>query len=103
VLRWVRGFDTHDGEERGRQLHALGAILADPDPQRPQDDGFVRDLNERGAVSQTEEIVKINFIYWVEKQPKSVTILVRTLGRPANETQFEIVCKGDPYEPKVLS
>jgi hypothetical protein len=128
-------FNTHDGEEYVRQLRSLGAILAYPDPQRSQEYLFVRDLNQRPVVSRAEDIHKINFIYWVEKQPESVVALARTLGLPANlpyivaffpeetekrllelevafadkreediaETRFEIVLKGDTYEPKVLA
>jgi hypothetical protein len=76
--RWVLNIETRDGgNDYARQLHALGAILAIPQP-----DGqylIVRDLTKRPARGQIEDIGGIQRIFWVDNKPESVRSLVTAL------------------------
>jgi hypothetical protein len=76
--RWVMVFNTNDGDDYLRQLRGLGAILAIPDDQN----GYlvIRDLTQRPVMPKPEDLTKINRIYWIDDQPRSVQDLSRALG-----------------------
>lgn len=79
-LRWVMMFDTRDGSDYLRQLSGLGAILA-----LPQGEGsyyVIRDLLKRPAVGMTEDLGKLDRIYWIDDKPQSVASLANALGIP---------------------
>jgi hypothetical protein len=88
VLRWTLVFSTLNGEDYVRQLHALGAVLAVPNPDRPPDYLVVRNLTKRPAVARSEDVAKINRIYWVDSKPESVAGVVQALGLPKDAPYF---------------
>ena len=70
VLRWTMIFDTRSGDDYRVQLLAMGAILGIPGP-----DGqyrVVRDLKQKPAKPQVEDLKKINRIFWVDDRPDSI-------------------------------
>jgi hypothetical protein len=75
--RWVLNFETRDGgHDYARQLDALGAIVAVPQP-----DGrylVIRDLKQRPAQGKIEEI-PIQRVFWVDNKPESVRSLAQAL------------------------
>jgi hypothetical protein len=76
--RWVLNFETRDGgNDYARQLQALGAILAIPQP----DGGYliIRDLQRRPVRGQIEDIATIQRIFWVDNKPESVRSLAVAL------------------------
>ncbi|MCS6851258.1 MAG: hypothetical protein NZ700_08840 [Gemmataceae bacterium] len=80
VIRWVMNFDTRDGNDYARQLQALGAILGIPEP-----DGqyrIIRDLTQRPATGEIEDLRKIQRMYWVDDVPESVRSLAQALQLP---------------------
>jgi hypothetical protein len=80
VLRWTMMFDTRTGDDYRVQLQSLGAILGIPGP-----DGqyrVIRDLKQKPARLEAEELKKINRIFWVDDRPDSVGPLARALGIP---------------------
>lgn len=78
VLRWTMIFNTTDGDDYRKQLHALGAILAVPGPSG--DYIVIRDLGRRPATGKVEDLSEINRIFWVDDQPPSVGPLAMALG-----------------------
>lgn len=85
LLRWTMKFDIHhagdartNGEEYARQLEALGAILAIPDPRGGYQ--VVRDLRRRPVHGKIEDLAKINRIFWVDDKPETVGPLCYALG-----------------------
>jgi hypothetical protein len=81
VLRWTMMFDTRTGDDYRVQLLALGAILGIPGP-----DGqyrIIRDLKQKPARLETEDLKKINRIFWVDDRPDSIGPLAQALGIPA--------------------
>jgi hypothetical protein len=81
MLRWTMTFNTQNGEDYLRQLRDIkpgnGAILA-----IPRSDGqfeVIRDLTQRPAVGQVEDLKTINRIFWIDDKPDSVATLARTL------------------------
>jgi hypothetical protein len=81
MLRWNMRFATNSGEDYLRQLHGLGAILAIPfgeggDPQYK----LVRDLLARPAKLLSEDVSKVQRIYWIDDEPGSVAEVMRVLG-----------------------
>jgi hypothetical protein len=80
VLRWTMMFDTRTGDDYRVQLLALGAILGIPGP-----DGqyrIIRDLKQKPAKLETEDLKKINRIFWVDDRPDSIGPLAQALGIP---------------------
>jgi hypothetical protein len=76
VLRWTMIFDTFSGEDYRRQLAALGAFLAIPQP-----DGqyiVIRELTS-SAKGQVEDLETIPNIHWVDNKPDSVAALCHAL------------------------
>ncbi len=89
VLRWTMIFNTLNGEDYARQLNSLGAILAVPEPDGKQY-RVLRDLGQRPATGDVEDLSKIQSIYWVDDKPESVAGLSRALGlnRPTHIVAF---------------
>jgi hypothetical protein len=77
TLRWTLVFDTKDGEEYARQLDALGAILAVPD----KGDRYrvIRDLKQRPAKGEVEDLTKLRRVFWVDNKPESIKALAKAL------------------------
>lgn len=80
VLRWRMTFDTRSGEDYARQLSALGAILAIPDPADPKQYLVIEDLKQRPAKGQVKDLGQIKRIFWTDDKPDSVASLSRALG-----------------------
>lgn len=80
VLRWTMMFDTRTGDDYRVQLLALGAILGIPD----QDGQYriIRNLGQRPAKLEVEDLKKINRIFWVDDRPQSIGPLAESLGIP---------------------
>jgi hypothetical protein len=132
LLRWVMKFNTLNGNDYRKQLSALGAILAFPQP-----DGsyrVYRNLNQRPPEGKIEDLSTINRIFWVDEKPESIASLSQAMGlkppdgsiiaffpvdletkllrlelayRGLKEdeiklTEFKIVAKGGTYEPVVV-
>lgn len=76
MLRWHMRFTARTGEEYLSQLRALGAILAIP---VVGDLKIVRDLRP-GAKLLTEDVSKINRIYWIDNTPNGVRDVLGSLG-----------------------
>jgi hypothetical protein len=79
-VRWTLSFDTKDGEEYAKQLHALGAVLAIPEPGKDKEYRVFRDLAQRPVVGKVEDLTKIDRIYWIDGKPESVASLAKALG-----------------------
>jgi hypothetical protein len=80
VLRWTMIFNTRDGADYARQLEALGAILAVPDPGDPANYLVIRDLKTRPVQARSEDLGQIKRIYWIDDKPQSVRSLSNALG-----------------------
>lgn len=78
VLRWTLLFDTRDGADYVRQLDALGAIIGVPDADGRYQ--IIRNLKQRPARGQQEDVARINRIFWVDDRPESVQALAEGLG-----------------------
>ena len=81
-MRWQINFSVENAQDHLNQLHALGAILAFPEP----DERFrvVRDLKQRPARAEIEDINSINRIFWYDTKPDTVSSLARALGLNLN-------------------
>jgi hypothetical protein len=78
TLRWTLRFNTESGADYLSQIHRLGAILAFKTP-----DGelkCVKDLLHRPAKLETEDLPKLNRIFWIDDRPDSVEQLARAMG-----------------------
>jgi hypothetical protein len=75
--RWVMVFQTWDGNDYLRQLEALGAILAIPQP----DNRFliIRDLKQKPAQGRIEDVAEIQRVFWIDDKPDSVRALAGAL------------------------
>jgi RNA polymerase sigma factor (sigma-70 family) len=78
--RWVLKFDTKDGEEYARQLQALGAVLAVPDPKDKGTFRVIRDLAKRPVRREVEDLSKLDRIFWVDDDRHSVAGLAKAVG-----------------------
>jgi hypothetical protein len=78
VLRWVMKFNTLNGNDYRKQLSGLGAILAFPQP----DGGYkvYRNLNQRPAKGEVEDLSTIKRIFWVDEKPDSIASLSQAMG-----------------------
>jgi hypothetical protein len=79
-LRWQLVFDTKDGEDYARQLAALGATLAIPEPGDRQQLRVFRDLRKRPVTGKVEDPSAIHSIYWVDDREAEVKGLAKALG-----------------------
>jgi hypothetical protein len=86
--RWVLVFNTLNGEDYARQLEALGAILAIPDPAQANQFLVIRDLSKRPANPVPEDLTPIQRIYWIDEKPQSVDSLARGLQLMAQPARF---------------
>ena len=81
MLRWHMKFEARNGVDYLAQLRGLGAILAFPvtegaDPTYK----VVHDLRRGQAKLETEDLSKIQRIYWIDDKPKSVQDILDALG-----------------------
>jgi hypothetical protein len=79
MLRWRIHFDTKDGNDYAKQLEALGAILAVP-ADRPGKHRIIRDLSRRPAQGSVEDLARMQRIWFVENDSRSVRALSKALG-----------------------
>jgi hypothetical protein len=132
VLRWTMMFNTNDGGDYLRQLAALGAYVAVPEP-----DGqyrIYRNLTRKPLRGEIEDLKAIQRIFWVDDKPDSVGSLTMAMGLPGRpphvvaffplefeqdllrkehnfrglkeeqiaETRFQVVRRGLRYSPEVM-
>jgi hypothetical protein len=76
--RWVMVFDTENGEDYARQLHALGAILAIPRDNKQY--AIIRDLGKRPVLPVVGDITEIQRIWWEDAKQESIAPLCQALG-----------------------
>ena len=71
-------FNTSNGRDYLRQLHALGAMLAIPGP----DGGYlvIRDLLKRPVQPMPEDLAGMDKIYWIDDKSGSVASLSAAMG-----------------------
>lgn len=80
MLRWHMGFSGTNGMEYLAQLRGLGAILAIPVSEDPEPVyKIVRDLRP-GARLLDEDLSRIQRIYWIDNDPRSVRDILAVLG-----------------------
>jgi len=101
VLRWTLIFNTRDGQDYLRQIDAFGGIIAVPDPKDPDNYLVVRDLKERPARPQAEDIAKIQRIYWIDDKPWSVNSVTTALGLGRVPSHFVVFFPVD-FEERLL-
>jgi RNA polymerase sigma factor (sigma-70 family) len=83
VLRWVLHFNTKDGKEYAKQLEALGASLAFPAEAEGKYQ-VIRDLSKRPVSGAVEDLSKVDHIFWLEDNERSIASLAKALGlKPA--------------------
>jgi hypothetical protein len=86
TLRWTLRFNTESGADYLSQIHRLGAILAFKTP-----DGelkCVKDLLHRPVKLETEDLPKLNRIFWIDDRHDSVEQLARAMGLDFVPTQI---------------
>jgi hypothetical protein len=79
-------FNTVDGGDYLNQLRSLGAILAYPEPNGSY--RVLRDLRQRPAKGEIEDLDAIGRIFWRDTKPESVSGLSMALGLPMRPTEF---------------
>jgi len=77
VQRWAMIFNANSGADYIRQLHAMGAYLGLPDKSGRI--MVVRNLSERPAKPQMEDIVKIGRIWWTDDRQESAISVAQVL------------------------
>jgi RNA polymerase sigma factor (sigma-70 family) len=80
TVRWQLNFSTDNGEDYAGQLAALGATVAIPDGDSDTRYRVFRDLSQRPARGEVEDIVKNDRLFWIESNSKSLTGLGKVLG-----------------------
>jgi hypothetical protein len=89
MLRWTMRFTANNGPDYLSQLSALGAILAIPVVEAPEPQyELLKDLKARPAVLVKEDLSKIERIYWIDSNPKSVNDVMTTLGLRMRPSRF---------------
>lgn len=84
LLRWNLVFDTSTGDSYRRQLIALGAILAVPQPGGRY--MVIRDLKTVPAKGKVEDLSALKRIFWIDQNRDTVSKLAAALGlTPAPE------------------
>jgi|GEM_PF-966923 hypothetical protein len=78
VQRWAMILNTNSGNDYVRQLNAMGAYLGLPDKNGRV--MVVRNLNERPANPQMEDIAKIGRVWWTDDRQDSVIQVAQVLG-----------------------
>jgi hypothetical protein len=89
MLRWTMSFNTQSGANYIDQLKGLGAILAIPTQENPDNYQYkiIRDLRP-GAPLLDEDLSRIDRIYWVDQKPESVQDVMRFLKVPLRPSHF---------------
>jgi hypothetical protein len=83
LLRWVMIFNTRSGNDYRKQLLALKAILAFPEANGNY--RVYRDLNQRPAKGEIEDLAAIKRLYWIDDKSESIESLSRAMGlKPPN-------------------
>lgn len=77
VLRWRMIFNTANDKDYLNQLKGLEAAIAYQDPKGEY--RVIRDLNRLPAQGKLEDLRKIQHIFWMDDNPKSVGALCRAL------------------------
>ena len=78
-LRWTMMFNTSSGQDYLKQLHVLGAILA-LKPSLGEDVKVVKNLLARPVKLETEDLQKLDRIFWIDDKHESVEQLIRAMG-----------------------
>jgi hypothetical protein len=89
MLRWTLSFKKSTCAEYVKQMQELGAILAFPTEK--EEYVVVRDLSKRPAEpkeAKTEDIGKMNRIYWFDKDVESVRSVCKLLGIKGSPEYF---------------
>jgi RNA polymerase sigma factor (sigma-70 family) len=79
LLRWKIHFDTKDGKDYARQLEALGATLAIPAGEGHRY-RVICNLGKRPVESTVEDLGKVDRLFWVEGNARSIRLLSEELG-----------------------
>lgn len=99
LLRWTLVFSTTTGEDYRRQLSALGAILAVPQPDKSYI--VIRDLSHVPVHGKVEDPNKLNRIFWIDDKRESVAALSHALGiRP--QPEFMVAFFPEELEQELL-
>lgn len=77
VLRWAMILNTGSGKDYVRQLNAMGAFIGLPD--KNQNIMLVRNLSERPAKPQLEDMLKIGRVWWTDERQDSAVAIAREL------------------------
>jgi RNA polymerase sigma factor (sigma-70 family) len=80
TVRWQLHFSTDNGKDYAEQLAALGATVAIPDGDSDTRYRVFRDLSQRPAKSEVEDLVKNDRLFWIESSKKALTGLGKVLG-----------------------
>jgi RNA polymerase sigma factor (sigma-70 family) len=80
TVRWQLNFSTDNGKDYAEQLAALGATVAIPDGDSDTRYRVFRDLAQRPAKGEVEDIVKNDRLFWIETSTKALTGLGKVLG-----------------------
>jgi hypothetical protein len=86
MLRWVMVLETQNAADYVKQLHGLGAIVAIPNKRDDYD--VVEDLTARPAKLVTQDVAKLDRIYWADKNPTSVRGLLNELRIQQTASHF---------------
>jgi hypothetical protein len=79
--RWKMFFNTIGGNDYLKQMRGLGAILAVPLLRGENQIEYlvIRDIRP-GATGKLEDIGKLNRIFWIDSDPRSVMTVAKALG-----------------------
>jgi hypothetical protein len=89
MLRWNMRFPAGSPREYIQQLNKLGAYLAIPlDEGGSPQYKVIRDLKARPAQLLDEDVGKLNRIYWIDDNPRSVAEVMRELGVSGRPNRF---------------
>jgi hypothetical protein len=80
MMRWRITFTIRDAREYKRQLRALGAFVAFPDPHNPDSYLVIRDLDQERPQPRPEDITKINRVWWYADDAASLRSVAQAVG-----------------------
>ena len=86
MLRWTLSFGDKTEEEYVKRMQELGAILAFP--VKDMEYVIVRDMSKRPVEAKTEDIAKIERIYWFDNKAESVRSVCKILGVKGSPDHF---------------
>lgn len=78
VMRWAMIVNAASGNDYVRQLNAMGAYLGVPDKSGRI--MVIRNLSERPAKAQAEDIAKIGRVWWTDDDARSAKNVTLVLG-----------------------